>query len=205
MNKLIGTNKSLNEQLIIFEKILSTNNDLMIVLERLSKSNLKNYYVGAGAINQTVFNYYHGFDSNYGIKDYDIVYFDKDLSYEKEDIIIKNISQLLSDINIDFDIKNEARVHLWHKEKYGSDIEPYTSVEDAISKWFTTVTCIGVRLEDNNLIVFAPYGLNDLFNLLIRPIKQNSLLKKNYYDDKVNNWKNRWPLLKTIEWNETDI
>ena len=38
----------------------------------------KNWYVGAGGVNQTVFNYYHGYECDYGIKDYDIVYFDED-------------------------------------------------------------------------------------------------------------------------------
>ncbi|MDD4282358.1 MAG: nucleotidyltransferase family protein, partial [Bacilli bacterium] len=161
---------------------------------------LKNYYVGAGSINQTVFNYYHDFDLDYGIKDFDIVYFDEDTSYEKEDKVIKNIRSLIKNINIEVDIKNEARVHLWYKDKFGFDIQPYTSVEEAISKWGTTVTCIGVRLENDELVVFAPYGLNDVFGLIIRPIKEN--FNKYHYDIKVERWLNTWPKLKVIKWND---
>ena len=78
---------------------------------------------------------------------------------------------MLSDLTIKLDIKNEARVHIWYNEKYGKNIKPYKSVEDAIARWGTTITCIGVRLEKGNLIVDAPYGLNDLFNMIIRHVK----------------------------------
>ncbi len=46
--------KNLNEQLKDLEEILLKNETLKEVLRRLEKSNLKNYYVGAGCINQTV-------------------------------------------------------------------------------------------------------------------------------------------------------
>ncbi len=106
--------KNLNEQLKDLEEILFKNETLKEVLRRLEKANLKNYYVGAGCINQTVFNYLHGFRIDENINDYDIVYYDEDTSYEKEDIVIKYIEDLLSDLNIKLDIKNEARVHLWY-------------------------------------------------------------------------------------------
>ena len=82
---------------------------------------------------------------NYLIDDYDTVYYDEDLSYEKEDKIIKEINLLCKDLNVSLDIKNQARVHLWFKNKFGYSIKPNKSVEDAISKWGSTVTCIGVR------------------------------------------------------------
>ncbi|MDD2181206.1 MAG: nucleotidyltransferase family protein [Bacilli bacterium] len=197
---LIGEHKSINEQIEILKQILLQNKKLSTLLKNLQDSDLKNYYVGAGSINQTVFNYYHDFDLDYGIKDFDIVYFDEDTSYEKEDKVIRNISSLIENINIEVDIKNEARVHLWYKDKFGFDIKPYTSVEEAIRKWGTTVTCIGVRLENDKLVVFAPYGLNDVFGLIIRPIKEN--FNKYHYDIKVERWLNTWPKLKVIKWND---
>ena len=190
--------KNLNEQLKELEEILYKNETLKEVLKRLEKSNLKNYYVGAGCINQTVFNYLHGFKIDDNINDYDIVYYDEDTSYEKEDIVIKYVEALLSDLNIKLDIKNEARVHLWYNKKYNDNRKPYISLEDAVSRWGTTITCIGVRLEDNNLIVDAPYGLNDLFNMIIRPVKID--FKEEDYIRKVNKWKKNWPKLTIIPW-----
>ena len=195
--------KNLNEQLKDLEEILFKNKTLKEILTRLEKSNLKNYYVGAGAINQTIFNYLHNFKIDANIKDYDIIYYDEDLSYEKEDLVIKYIKELLKDIDVDVDIKNEARVHLWYNKKYNDNRKPYTSLEDAISRWGTTITCIGVRLEDGNLIVDAPYGLNDLFNMIIRPVKID--FKEEDYNKKVEKWKKNWPKLTIIPWKEEEV
>lgn len=199
-NKLIGMNKTISEQISILEQIILQNEVLREVLIILSQSKLRNYYVAAGCINQTVFNYYHGNELNFGIEDFDIVYFDNDLSYEKEDGIIRYLTNLLKDIPINLDIKNEARVHLWYGEKYGKDIEPYASVEDAISSWGTSITCIGVRIENDKLIVCAPFGLNDLFTMTIRPIKKQ--FSEEQYLIKTKKWQDKWSLLKVLPWNE---
>lgn len=195
-----GLDKDLLSQIEVLEKILLSNSTLKEVLVRLSKTDLKNYYVAGGCINQTVFNYYHGYPLMNGIDDFDIVYFDSDVSYEKEDSIIKKINNLVNDLNIKCDVKNEARVHLWYGEKYGKHIEPYTSLEDAIDAWGTSITCLGVRLENNKLIIYAPYGLNDLFSMTIRPVKRQ--YTEEQYIIKTNKWKKKWPKLNVLPWNE---
>ena len=190
--------KNINEQIEDLKEILFKNENLKELLKRLEKSRLKNYYVAAGAINQTVFNYFHNYKIDANIEDYDIVYYDEDLSYEKEDKIIKEITKLFEDLNVKLDIKNQARVHLWYEKKFGHAIEPNKSVEEAISKWGTTVTCIGVRIEKKKLVVFAPFGLNDLFSLIIRPNKKDFI--KRDYDLKTKRWKKNWLKLTIIPW-----
>ena len=157
---LDGVNKSLDKQIDILESILLKNKTLKCLLEILDNSSLDNYYIGAGCINQTVFNYYHHYDIEYGIGDYDIVYYDNDLSYESEDKIIKMIESKVSDKNINLDIKNEARVHLWYKDHFGYDIKPYTSLEDAINSWPTNSTAVGIRRDKNGAFkIYAPFGI----------------------------------------------
>ena len=200
-----GFNRNIQEQLIIFESIIRKNTKLMNVLNVLkeyTKTNSKfhDYYVGAGSVNQTVFNYFSNKEIDYGIKDFDIVYFDEDLSYEAEDKIIKDLDKLFKDKSIEFDVKNEARVHIWYNEKYNDKRDPYTSVEDAISKWGATVTCIGVRLENDKLITYCPYGLNDIFSMTIRPIK--TYFNKENYDSRCERWLKKWPNLNIIGWDD---
>ena len=202
---LEGKNKSLNEQLLVLESILNKSKkikEILRVLEQYSKENqdFKNYYLAAGCVNQTIFNYYHNYDLDYGIGDYDIVYYDEDTSYEKEDIIIKDLKERLKYLDLKFDIKNEKRVHIWYNEKYKTNRKEYESVEDAISKWGTTITCLGVRMENNKLIVCAPYGLNDLFNLILRPVKID--FTKEDYEKKATKWTSKWKLLKVIKYDE---
>lgn len=186
------------------EKILNKNKTLMELLKRLEQyqkdnPDFKNYYVGAGAINQTVFNYFHKYPVEQNISDYDIVYYDKDTSYEKEDKIIKDLENRLKDLKVKTDIKNECRVPIWKKEKYNQEIKPYLSIEEAISRWSTTITCLGVRLQQGKIKIYAPYGLEDLFRLIIRPVKIDVTRKD--YEEKAKKWKQKWPKLTVISWN----
>lgn len=202
---LIGKDKSINEQINILEQILKTSKNIMTILkilEEYKKENkdFENYYLSAGCINQTVFNYYHNYDINYGIEDYDIVYYDEDTSYEKEDKIIKDLEVKLKSLNLSFDIKNEKRVPIWYNEKYNANRKDYSSVEEAISRWGTTITCIGVRIENDKLFVCAPYGLNDLFNLTLRPVKTD--FTKEMYERKVAKWTSKWKYLKALDYDE---
>lgn len=199
MDVMSGANKTIDKQLLLLETILKQNKVLMKLLERLERTELTQYYVGAGAINQTVFNYYHGYPVDYGIKDYDIVYYDSDLSYEAEDQVIQLIQCLTDDLDLVVDVKNEARVHLWYQQKFGIDLLPYQSVEEAICRWGATVTCIGVRLEKGQFRVFAPYGLNDLFQLIIRPVKED--FQEEHYQQRALKWKKKWPKLTIFPWN----
>ena len=198
MEKLVGYRKCLTEQIVILKKILMKNKDLVSILKVLESIGIDNCYVGAGSINQTVFNYYHGYQFNYGIKDYDVVYFDEDLSYEKEDKVIKVIKNRLGILSDMVDVKNEARVHLWYNEKYQIKREPYSSVEDAIASWGATITCVGVRMKNGKLEVYAPYGLEDIFGMIIRPVKKD--FSKEKYDERAIRWQKKWPMLKKIEW-----
>lgn len=200
---LDGVNKSIDIQLEILEKILMKNSKLMKtleILEEYAKENpiFKNHYLGAGGVNQTIFNYYHGYDLNYGIKDFDIVYYDSDESYEAEDVVINDLNKKLNNVDVSFDIKNQARVHIWYNEKYGTKRLPYTSVEQAIASWGATITCIGVRLENGKLKVYCPYGLDDIFSMTIRPVKKD--FEKENYETRANRWKNKWEMLTIIEW-----
>jgi hypothetical protein len=99
---------------------------------------------------------------------------------------------------IKLDIKNQARVHLWYKDHFGYDIKPFNSIEDAVNTWPTTATSIGVRLENGNFIIYAPFGLNDLFGMIVRANKAQ--ITEEIYLQKVNKWKTKWPALTIIPW-----
>ncbi len=189
-----------SEEVLI--KTINKSDMLSNVFERASSLELDNYYIGAGCIVQTIWNELTNRPLNYGIEDIDIVYFnEKDLSIEDEDKIINKGKEIFCDIPFKVDIKNQARVHLWYGERFGFEIKPYQSVEEAISTWPTTATALGLKREYNNWKVYAPYGLYDLFNLIIRANKR--LITEEIYISKANKWKSKWPELQVISWNET--
>lgn len=196
---LNGYNLDIHVQLEVLESIIMSNEIINIVIERAKLLDIDNYYIGAGCIAQTVWNYLSNNPLEYGIKDIDFVYFDDNLDFESENRVISKVKELYSDLKIEVDVKNQARVHLWYKSHFGYTIEPYTSLESALNTWPTTATSIGVRKgKDNELKVYAPFGLNDLFGKIVRANK--SQINKQIYEDKVSSWLKKWPDLKIIPW-----
>lgn len=195
---MIGYNCDLDTQKQMLFSILSKNSVLFELIKEAQSIGLQNYYIGAGCICQTVWNFQNNLDLMYGISDVDFVYFDEDLSYEKEDLIIKQIEQRFSHLPIKIDIKNQARVHLWYKKYYGYELSPYVSLENAINTWPTTATAIGVKMLDDKFIVYAPFGLNDMFGQIIRANKAQ--ITKETYLQKCEKWSKKWSSLKIIEW-----
>jgi len=162
---------------------------------------LKNWYLGAGCISQTVWNELHGFQPEQHIKDYDLVYFDSsDLSYGAENSFIEQGASMFKDLGVKVEIRNEARVHLWYKDHFGQAIEPYRSCEDAISSWPTTATSVGVTTGSGEFRVFAPFGLSDLFAMVVRPNKRQ--VTKEVYMEKASRWASIWPRLDVIRWED---
>lgn len=187
------------KQVTTVVKILRRNHLFIRLLERLKKLGLPDWYVGGGSIPQIIWNYLHNFDENFGINDFDAVYFDsKDLSYEAEDTFIKKGEVVFKDFPIKVEIRNEARVHLWYPQKFGRKIKPFKSVEEAISTFPTTSSAIGVSSSTRGLKVFAPRGLFDMLSMIIRPNKVH--VSKSVYEQKTYDWKKKWPKLKIIPW-----
>jgi len=62
-------------------------------------------------------------------------------------------------------VKNQASFARWRAGR-----RPYSSTEDGIADWLHTATAVGVRCDRHaQWEFFIPYGLDDLFNGIIRP------------------------------------
>ncbi len=192
--------KSIKEQNEKIITIIKQNKDLISILDYIASLNLQNYYIAAGSIFQTIWNYYDKKPLNHNIKDIDIIYYDaNNLSKEDEEKLEYKISQYFQNMNYKFDVHNEARMHLWKKEKNNKNIKQYKNSEDAISQWIATVHAIGITKKNDDIEIYAPYGLSDIFSRTIRPIKHKGNSKE-LYDNKVAVWKERFENLNIIEW-----
>ncbi|HEU5187945.1 MAG TPA: nucleotidyltransferase family protein [Candidatus Saccharimonadales bacterium] len=192
--------KDLQSQIAYLERTLAKSKIVSKVLELAPQLELPNWYLGAGAICQTIWNELHGFSLNHGIKDYDLVYFDTDISAEAQDRFIQKGKELFAGLPVEVELTNEARVHLWYKEEVGKDIQPYASTEDAINTWPTTASAVGVRYERGQFLVYAPRGLNDMMSLTIRANKGQ--ITREVYEKKVARWQQVWPKLTVTPWDE---
>ena len=170
------------------------------LLERAPKAPIQGWAVGAGALAQTVWNHLHGFPDRHGIRDIDIVYFDgSDLSEDAESRVIEAMTTIFGDLGPALDVKNQARVHLWHERRFGVPIAPYRSLEDAIGTWPTTATAVALAPAfDGSLRMIAPFGLEDLLAGIVRPNKRQ--ITENVYLRKIDRWRPVWPKLDIRPW-----
>ncbi|WP_393096777.1 nucleotidyltransferase family protein [Streptomyces sp. LN325] len=188
------------EQLDGLRSVLSQNEVLTDVMTRAATMELPGWYVTAGCLFQTVWNVVTDRPPTSGIKDYDIFYFDgTDLSWEAEDAAIKAGQEMFAGLPAEVEIRNEARVHLWYEQKFGVPCPPHESTEAAIDSFAATTCCLGVRLEaDGGWRVYAPHGLSDVFNLVVRP--NPVLAPREVYETKSARWRDEWPELTVLPW-----
>lgn len=193
-------NSPLEEQLSEFVNFIKANEKVWHVVENAHQLNLPNWYVGAGCLVQTIWNIQSGFDPNFAIKDIDLIYFDSnDISKAGEQEVEKSARKMFASVGIDIDVKNQARVHTWYEEKFGYPIMPYASSEAAINTWPTTATATAVKFEaDETLSIYAPYGLNDVYGLIVRANKTQ--ITEEIYIAKTKRWKSCWPGLTIVPW-----
>ena len=181
--------------------VLASSALLVPVLRRWPDIGLPDGWLAAGAVAQTVWNVAHGYPLEANIRDIDLVYFDADdLSAESEAANEVRIKDLFADLGVAVDVKNEARVHLWYPAKFGYPIAPYGSAEEAIATFPTTSTAVGVRPRRSQLDICAPFGLDDLLGLVVRPNKAQ--ITRAIYEAKVARWRLCWPELRICTWDE---
>jgi hypothetical protein len=190
----------LDEQLDGLRSVLSQNEILTDVMASAATLELPGWYVTAGCLFQTVWNVVTGRPPTNGIKDYDVFYFDRsDLSWAAEDAVIKAGQEVFTGLPAEVEIRNEARVHLWYEQKFGIACPPHESTEAAIDCFAATTCCLGVRLgSDGGWRVYAPHGLSDVFNLVLRP--NPVLAPREVYETKAARWKEEWPELTVLPW-----
>ncbi len=143
---------------------------LMSVLHVVQQEALPDALVFSGAVYQTVWNALTGRPCSYGIKDYDVGYYDRDPSYEAEDNVIRRVAAALDEpLRPMVEARNQARVHLWFADKFGHPFEPLTGTEEALDRFVCPAFAVGVRLEHSGrMTVVAPFGLEDVFEMRLR-------------------------------------
>ena len=181
------------------EAVLRANPVCAAILDGAAALGLPDWYLGAGAVAQTVWNKAHGRDPGADIADYDLVYFDAgDLSEDAEKAAERAAVSAFGNFGVRLDVTNEARVHLWYERRFGVKLEPYASAEAAIATWPTTASSIGVTSRDGRFAAVAPFGTDDLWALIVRPNK--TLVTRAVYEAKVARWSAIWPRLTIVPW-----
>lgn len=163
--------------------------DIRTILTTLRTMQLKDCWLCAGSVRNFIWNGCR-FDPS---TDVDVIFFDPDISYEETQVLEASLRSCYPDYR--WELKNQVFMHI-----HNPNTVSYQSAQDAIVKFPERCTAIGIRLlSDNQLEIYAPFGLNDLYDYRVRPTPyfevdcERMLVYRERLKQKT--WLNRWPQL----------
>src|SRR5690606_32742540 len=119
-SRLAGQEREMSMLEIRLAGIVRADPGLMHVLTTVRGLGLNGWRIFSGAVYQSVWNAVTGRPVGYGRKDYDLGYFDPDVSWQAEDAVIKRVAAAFQPPFRDMvEARNQARVHRWFEGKFG--------------------------------------------------------------------------------------
>ncbi|UJW83334.1 nucleotidyltransferase family protein [Hydrogenophaga sp. SL48] len=162
------------------------------LLQRLGGLGLPQCRLTAGCLFQAVWNRQAGRAPGWSVNDHDVFYFDgDDLSWEAEDRVIQAVQALTADLGVKVEVKNQARVHLWYRDRFQADYPQLTRTTDGIDRYLVACTCVGIDVRTRAL--YAPHGLDELQRGVLR--MNPRLAQPAMFRDKARSYQQRWPWL----------
>jgi len=183
------------ERLTALRALIASDRRRMDVLRAVRDLGLPDCWVAAGFVRNCVWDHVHGHAAAPLSGDIDVVWFDAEQCEAARDAALERALRS-RDGSVDWSVKNQARMHVRNGDL------PYASATDAMRYWPETATAVAVRLGAGDAIeVAAPFGLDDLFGLVVRPTRRFALEKRAVYLERIRakDWLGRWPRLRTEE------
>jgi uncharacterized protein len=171
---------------------------LMRALTAARDADPPDWLISAGALRDAVWDDLHGRPPTAMPRDIDLGFFDPaDLTAARDQAVEDDLRARAP--GLPWEAKNQAAVHLWYPERFGLDVPPFRSTAEAVATYPETATCVGVRLlADDDMLVVAPHGLDDLFDCICR--HNPTRVSANFYEQRVaaKGWRTRWPRMRYV-------
>ncbi|RQS55663.1 nucleotidyltransferase family protein [Burkholderia sp. Bp8986] len=186
---------NLNERLV---EIARQSSWCLSALSAARAMGLKSWCIGAGAIRNLVWDSLHGYVTPTRLADVDLAYFDpSDLSSIRDAEIQRSLTAQCPEIP--WEVTNQAAVHLWFESAFGHPVPPFGSLAEAIASWPEYTTTVGLTLlRDGTIDVCAPYGLDDLFSMVVRRNPARVSIDTYLQRIQQKRYKDRWPRVTII-------
>lgn len=178
------------------EQLILQNPHLQKINLILKQEHLRNATICAGAIRNLVWDKKHQLPSSLLQRNIDIYY--QNASESEEDFIVRQTT-----------LNQKYPTYLWNLHNIA--LQPRRArnqgfygktMRETISNFPETATAVGVSFDPtNNLEIIAPYGLDDLFELVVKPTPNFTNMTPNNhaaYLKRLNrkNWSQRWDQLQ---------
>lgn len=161
----------------------------LAALRRARTLALPDWYLAAGWIRALVWDHLTNRASGRAGVDLDLIYCDPaEATWERD-------AALDAALGPPWQVRNQARMHL------GKGDPPYGSSLESMRYWLETPTAVGVRLEaDDSLSLAAPFGLEDLFALTLRPTPRGRERRADFQARlAAKPWFTTWPELRLAD------
>lgn len=176
------------------QRILANDPWRCAVLGMVRSLGLPDCRVGAGFVRNAVWDYLHDRPPSRHSGDADVIWFCPERARPEDDREAEAALRALHPA-VDWSVKNQARMHLRNGDP------PYASAVEAIGHWPETATAVAARrTAAGSFEIAAPFGLGDLFDLLLRPTARFAGEKHGIYLDRIESkrWLAIWPRLRVV-------
>jgi len=167
------------------------------IADELFQLALPDAWIVSGCLVQTAWNVLTARAVDYGISDYDVFYFDLDISWQAEDAVIRQLQGRLASLGVRLEVRNQARVHLWYPEKHGLPYPALHGSTQGIDRFLTRNTQVGIRRTRGGHEVYAPNGFDDIAAMIVRPNPGPNFSAASY-EAKARRWKMLWPEITVL-------
>ena len=163
----------------------------------INKLHLPNAYICGGVIRDYVWNKKHDLPSSLLFGNIDVFYYDSNESNEqyliRQTMINQNYSKYL------WNLTNTAL-----KDRRETKLKLHKNIESTLKQFPETCSSVAVNYDQaHNLTIIAPYGLEDLFELKIKPTPTFRKGQINYqtYKQRVKRkeWSKKWNKLIILD------
>ena len=179
-----------------FLALVQNDPDIAAIIAAMSTFWAPDLWLVSGALFQTVWNELDGRPRGHGIQDYDLFYFDEDTSEEAEDRWIKRAKTHFEFAPREVQLRNQARVHLWYPKKFGIPYPQLHSSCDGVRQFLMPACMVAIRPTPEGLDLFAPLGLDGIFDRIIRPNPLWQGPPRAEYLAKAERYMRDWPSLR---------
>jgi hypothetical protein len=165
------------------------------VLRAVARLGLPDCWVCAGFLRSPVWDRLHGYATPSPLADIDVIYHDPGgLDPARDAAFEQRLQEFLP--GCPWEVSNQARMHI------GNGDTPYRSSAEALRHWLETPTAVGLRMtSDGTLDLLAPFGLEDLFAMVVRPTPHAAARRMAAFRRRVQekDWLGRWPKVQVLD------
>jgi hypothetical protein len=166
----------------------------MRILRHVRALNASDCWVAAGFVRSLVWDRLHQRAYSPLPDDIDVIWYDAEQADELSDRCLE-ASLAAIDAEVKWSVKNQCRMHTRNGDA------AYESATQAMTFWPETATAVAVRLNScDEIEIAAPFGLDDLFALVLKATPRFSGEKYPMFLERANSkqWLAKWPKLNVV-------